>query len=182
MIPALLYRFTWKTAPYSVDSLKIASRPCPDWLMQSVPYQIDQKRDLPAANNPFYKDYCGTCHFAYQPGLLPSDSWELILNNLEDHFGETVELDPEIKIHISGYLNNNSANLSPAKISRKIVKSIGNAAPLRITQTPYFQSKHHEIRLTDSNRERIGSLSNCMACHSTAEDGIYDDDNARIPR
>ncbi|MBU0973733.1 MAG: diheme cytochrome c, partial [Proteobacteria bacterium] len=32
------------------------------------------------------------------------------------------------------------------------------------------------------NRESIGSLSNCIACHTTAEDGIYDDDNVKIPK
>ena len=34
---------------------------------------------LSAVNNPTYKEQCGGCHFAYQPGLLPSGSWEKIL-------------------------------------------------------------------------------------------------------
>jgi hypothetical protein len=28
----------------------------------------------------------------------------------------------------------------------------------------------------------IGALSNCPACHTTAEKGIYDDDYVSIPR
>ena len=31
-------------------------------------------------------------------------------------------------------------------------------------------------------RESIGSLSNCLACHITAEEGIYEDDNVKIPK
>ena len=30
--------------------------------------------------------------------------------------------------------------------------------------------------------ESIGSLSNCGACHTGAEKGIYDDDSVTIPR
>ena len=30
--------------------------------------------------------------------------------------------------------------------------------------------------------ESIGSISNCVACHTTAEEGIYDDEDVKIPR
>ena len=53
------------------------------------------KRDLTTVNNPTYTENCGACHFAYQPGLLPSGSWDKILKGLADHFGEAVEFDPE---------------------------------------------------------------------------------------
>ncbi|MDZ7696298.1 MAG: hypothetical protein U5R49_04980 [Deltaproteobacteria bacterium] len=32
-----------------------------------------------------------------------------------------------------------------------------------------------------SERESIGSFSNCAACHTTAEKGTYDDDGIQIP-
>ncbi|MDA3895761.1 MAG: hypothetical protein PF482_06415 [Desulfobacteraceae bacterium] len=31
-------------------------------------------------------------------------------------------------------------------------------------------------------RKSIGSLSNCSACHTTAESGDYDHDNVEIPK
>ena len=31
-------------------------------------------------------------------------------------------------------------------------------------------------------RESVGSLANCAACHITAEKGIYDDDDVKIPK
>jgi hypothetical protein len=30
-------------------------------------------------------------------------------------------------------------------------------------------------------RKSIGSMANCEACHITAEKGIYDDDDVKIP-
>jgi hypothetical protein len=140
------------------------------------------KHNLTVVNNLMYSENCGTCHFTYQPGLLPSTSWKKILNSLPDHFGEDVDFDEESKKTIAEYLKTNAAEYSSAKISGKIVRSLGSQTPSRITQIPYIQHKHHEIRLAVFKRESIRSLSNCVACHTTAENGIYDDDNVTIPR
>ena len=133
-------------------------------------------------NNPTYKEECGACHFAYQPELLPGASWMKILTNLDDHFGESIELDDDSKKVISDYLKSNSAEYSSAKRAVKIMRSLGNHVPIRITHTPYIREKHHELNPEALKREAIGSLSNCIACHTTAEKGIYDDDNVKIPQ
>lgn len=145
----------------------------------------DNKHDgsyLKPVNNPTYKEECGGCHFAYQPELLPSASWMKILSNLDDHFGESIELDEDSKRVISDYLKSNSAEYSSAKRAVKIMRSLGNQVPLRITDVPYIREKHHEISPNVLNRESIGSLSNCVACHTTAEKGIYEDDHVKIPK
>lgn len=143
--------------------------------------EYTDKRDTETVNDPMYAESCGACHFAYQPGLLPSGSWDKILNGLADHFGEAVEVDPESKKRIAEYLTANAANSATAKLSAKIMKSLGDQTPLRITQTPYIQRRHHEIQPDVFKRETIGSLSNCSACHQAAEKGIYDDDDVTIP-
>jgi hypothetical protein len=140
------------------------------------------KAVLTIVNNLMYKENCGTCHFAYQPELLPSGSWAKILTDLAGHFGEAVQLDPESKKIIAEYLKKNAADYSSTKLSAKIIKSIGTQTPQRITEIPYIQKNHHEISQDVVKRESIGSLSNCLACHTTAEKGIYDDDNVTIPR
>jgi hypothetical protein len=142
----------------------------------------NSKRNLAIVNNSRYIENCGACHFAYQPGLLPSGSWDKILNNLAGHFGEDIELDPESKKIIFEYLEGSAADYSSAKLSAKIMRSLGNQTPLRITQVPYIQRKHHEIQLNVFKRESIGSPSNCLACHKTAEKGVYDDDDVTMPR
>ena len=133
-------------------------------------------------NNSVYKEECGACHFAYQPELLPQASWMKILTNLDDHFGESIELDDDSKKVISDYLKSNSAEYSSAKRAVKIMRSLGNHVPMRITDTPYIREKHHELNSEVLKREAIGSLSNCIACHTTAEKGIYDDDNVKIAK
>ena len=145
----------------------------------------DNKHDgsyLKPVNNMTYKEECGGCHFAYQPELLPSASWMKILRNLDDHFGESIELDEDSKRVISDYLKSNSAEYSSAKRAVKIMRSLGNQVPLRITDVPYIREKHHEISPNVLKRESIGSLSNCIACHTTAEKGIYEDDHVKIPK
>lgn len=140
------------------------------------------REHLVPVNNPTYKEQCGACHFAYQPGLMPSGSWEKIIAGLDDHFGDFVDLDRDSRKIIADYLRANAADRSFSKRSAKIMESLGGQSPLRITDVPYIRRKHHEIDPAVFRRKSIGSLSNCSACHTSAEQGIYEDDDVRIPR
>ena len=132
--------------------------------------------------NQTYKEACGACHFAYQPGLLPSGSWAKLLSNLKDHFGETVEIDAASNGVIEKYLIDNAAERSQGKRSHKIVRSLKGETPSRITEIPYVRRKHRDIPPEVFTRKTVGSLSNCSACHRTADQGIYEDDNVTIPK
>ena len=92
-----------------------------------------------------------------------------------------IELDDDSRKTIAAYLKSNSAEYSSAKRAVKIMRSLRNQVPLKITDIPYIIEKHHEISPNILKRESIGSLSNCIACHTTAEKGIYEDDNVKIP-
>ncbi len=135
---------------------------------------------LKAVNNSVYKEQCGSCHFAYQPELLPSGGWKKILAEPE-HFGESLNLNIETKEAIAGYLDTNAAENSNAKIAGKIIKSLRGQIPIRITDVPYIQKKHRKIGSDTLKRKSIGSLSNCSACHKKAEQGNYDEDYLSIP-
>ena len=137
--------------------------------------------DLKPVANPAYQEHCGACHFAYQPELLPSTSWKRIVDQLADHFGESFELDPEAQKAVLTYLETNGAEHSTAKRAVKIMKSVGSSAPMRITEIPYIRDKHRKVSKSVLDRSSIGSLSNCAACHRTAEQGNYDDDFVVIP-
>ena len=139
-------------------------------------------RHLEAVNNPTYKENCGACHLAYQPELLPSSSWRGILGQLDDHFDEVLELDSATQKVILPYLETNAAENSTAKRAVKIMRSLGSTTPMRITDIPYIRHKHHEISPSVFDRQKIGSFSNCDACHQRAEEGIYDDDFVVIPK
>ena len=52
----------------------------------------------------------------------------------------------------------------------------------KITDIPYIRRKHHKLDPAVSKRESVGSLANCPACHISAEKGIYDDDDVKVPK
>jgi len=133
--------------------------------------------------SPQYLEECGSCHFPYQPGLLPARSWTKMMATLDNHFGENAELPADSAKAIESYLLENSADQSNYKRSVKIMNSIraGNA-PLRISETPYFIKKHDELsrKMVQDNPE-VRSFSNCDACHTTAATGSYEENDIRIP-
>ncbi len=142
----------------------------------------DEEHYMKPVSNPVYKQVCGACHFAYLPELLPSGSWRLILDNHGQYFGTDTGIDMNTKDAILQYLIGNAAEQSRAKRSKKIMKSIRGNLPTRITDIPYIREKHDEVSSDVFNRKSVGSFSNCVACHTTAEQGIFEDDNVVIPK
>lgn len=140
-----------------------------------------KKVDFRPASNTVYKTTCEGCHFLYPPELLPGSSWKMIIDRLPDHFGEQLSMEPKSREVISQYLTENGADRSASKKSLKILKSLNGQIPMRITGIPYIQKKHREIKPEILNRKTIGSLSNCKACHKTAEQGNFSDDFVTIP-
>ncbi len=144
-----------------------------------------RQKEVNPVNNKVYQEECGSCHFAYQPGLLPSQSWEKLLNDkaLADHFGDNAELDADTLKEVRAFALENAADKSYYKRARKIAKSTeGGEAPLRITEVRYIKRKHNEIpeKMIKGNKD-VKSLSYCDACHTKAKDGMYDEDAVRIP-
>lgn len=130
-----------------------------------------------------YLDECGACHFAFQPELLPARSWQRMMLKLEDHFGSNAVLDKETNLKILNLLNAESGDFNPSKRAYKFIRSIKpNEAPLRITETRYFKDKHNEVEESTYKRASIGSPSNCIACHITADKGEYGDKFIKVPR
>jgi len=54
--------------------------------------------------------------------------------------------------------------------------------PPRISQTRWFERKHHEVSEAKFAREAVGGRFNCVACHRDAEHGDFDEDRVKIPR
>ena len=113
------------------------------------------------------KTECSACHMAYSPSFLPKESWQAIMGDLENHFGEDASLDPALTAEIEAYLALNAANW----------RSVSNPPPLRITELRWFRGEHgsrtRKRAISDPN---IGSMSNCQGCHRGADRGWFDDD------
>lgn len=98
-------------------------------------------------DEPLYATECGSCHYAYPPGLLPSASWKVLMSGLADHFGENAELAPDTQRKLEDYLARNSAEHDPGWIARGIPRSLQSRTETvaRITETPYFVRQHDEL-------------------------------------
>jgi hypothetical protein len=150
--------------------------------------RVDEKHEsdgmirVTPVTNQTYREACGSCHFPYQPWLLPSGSWGKLLSNLKNHFGETVDIGAESKGVIEKYLTENAAETSGAKRAMKIMKSLKGQTPSRITDIPYIRHKHRDVSPEVFARKSVGSSSNCLACHKTADQGIYEDDDVVVPK
>ena len=141
------------------------------------------KPEVAPVTNALYKEECGSCHFAYQPGFLPERSWNKIMSSLASHFGDNAELSAATHQKILSYLIDNSADRVNDRRSVKIMRSIApTSAPLRITELAYIKHEHDEIpsRLITGN-DKVNSLSRCDACHQTAQEGYFNESQIRIP-
>ncbi len=143
----------------------------------------DSKPGVAPVENPYYLEECGSCHFAYQPGLLPARSWSKLMAGLDDHFGENAELPAEDAKILEDYLVGNSADKSNHKRSKKIMKRMPSTdTPLRITETRYFIKKHDELsRNMVQGNPQVESISRCDSCHKQAAKGSFEEDEIEIP-
>lgn len=134
-------------------------------------------------HNATWRSECGSCHLAYHPTLLPARSWEALLEQQTDHFGEDLALDPETLAAIRAFLTHNAAETRLTEPAWKIGASIPvGETPLRITETPYWKRKHQDISEQVWHRPRVGGKANCGACHLDAEQGTFEDAAMRLPK
>ena len=126
---------------------------------------------------------CSDCHMAYQPQMLPQRSWRKLMDGLPDHFDEELSLDEETTQQVLRYLLDNAADRSETKGARKFLRGLGSGDdPIRITDTPRWKEKHHELPETVWSDPRLAFKGECGVCHTEAERGLYDDDEGlRLP-
>ncbi len=128
---------------------------------------------MPAAVNATFQQECGSCHVAYAPGLLPAASWTKIMGGLDKHFGVDASLSAAENKAVTDFLVKNASNRWTA-----------STAPLRITESVWFKSKHdsHEINPAVWKRPAVKGAFNCSACHTTSDKGDFSERNIRIPK
>ena len=137
--------------------------------------------EAPAGTAETYAKECGACHHAYYPGLLPARSWEKLLADPRDHFGEQLPLASQALAQVRAYLAATAADVAGNKRSRKIMADLGSARPMRITDIGYLRAKHRKLPQEVWARPAVGGFNNCNACHKGASAGDFDDDSAVIP-
>lgn len=139
-----------------------------------------------AVNDALYKKECGTCHFAYSPGLMPARSWRLQLERMATgkHFGESVQLSPDARAKIQDYLTRNAADVSPYEGSKTFMERIPpSQTPYRLSGIALFREMHtviHEV-INTKNKVKVRSVTNCNACHRRADEGSFGNSELYIP-
>ena len=135
-------------------------------------------------DNTLYVAECSSCHFAYQPGLLPEASWRKLMANLSDHFGENAELTPETQKLLTDYLIQNAAEKDGGWLARDVLRDADKRSEpvIRITETTFFIHEHDELppRMWRDN-PKVASMSNCSACHTKADNASFDEHQVVIP-
>ncbi|MEO5377657.1 MAG: diheme cytochrome c [Magnetococcus sp. DMHC-6] len=131
-----------------------------------------KKSTRPIPYDPEYVKECGACHIAYPPKLLPTASWEKLMSDLTNHFGENAELDSAIQTRLTTYLQKSS----------KPSKSTKQEPLVRISEQRWFTKDHKEIKtkIAKSDKETI-KLSSCNTCHPNAARGSFEEDEINIP-
>ncbi|MGC9419967.1 MAG: diheme cytochrome c [Rhodovulum sp.] len=121
---------------------------------------------MPPVTHPATAEECSACHMAYPAGFLPARSWQAIMGDLENHFGEDARLDDATRAEIEAYLVLNAAP--------RVRRVPDSATPLRISELPWFKHEH-DREVSQRMMERAKSMSNCVACHKGAERGYFED-------
>ncbi len=154
-------------------------------LVTSFDPKAEEKGGFAAVTDAKYQSECGACHFAYLPGMLPARSWDALLTKSNEHFGETLSLDPENLRHIRTFLTANAADRSDRLGSETFLRRLPEqSTPLRITNLPAFKGYHfsvlykmglerglHSVR--DLSPNAVKAVLNCNTCHEGAEAGSF---------
>jgi hypothetical protein len=146
----------------------------------------DSLRGFLAATDPTYVKECGTCHFAYSPGLLPARSWMRQLDRMATakHFGESIELAPATRAKIQDYLTKNAADVSPYEGSKTFMERIpASQTPYRFSDVQLFRQMHTVIWevINIKTKVKVRNLANCNACHQKAAEGSFGLDELYVP-
>ncbi len=134
--------------------------------------------DGPANTTPLlpkYKQECAACHTPYPAGMLPAASWKRIMGGLNKHYGTDASMDEASVREISVWLGANAGTY----------KRVSEEPPQdRITQSAWFLRKHNarEVAPEVWKRASVGGASNCVACHSGAAQGNFNERDIRIPK
>ncbi len=119
-----------------------------------------------------YVQECASCHVAYPAGMLPAASWRRLMSGLDKHFGTNATLDEQDLRFISQWLmtHADTRNTTSPPVPQD-----------RITRTDWFVREHRHIEPTTWRLPSVRSASNCIACHTAADQGSFRERELRMP-
>ena len=132
--------------------------------------------------NDAYETECGDCHLPFHPSLLPAKSWQDMMANLDDHFGEDATLyDDATVVEITAYLTEFGGDKWDTEAANRFL-NVDPEKPYQITATPYWIRKHEDVKPEHFKLKKVGVKSNCGGCHTDHYSGRFDDQKIKIPK
>ncbi|MFO7593429.1 MAG: cytochrome b/b6 domain-containing protein [Pseudomonadota bacterium] len=132
--------------------------------------------------NEKWQEACSECHMAYHPSLLPARSWQRMLDEQSEHFGEDLFLAPKTVSTLRDYASFNSAGQIEREAGWRTLRSLpADETPLRITDTPYWKRVHRDIDAAVWRQPSVNGKFNCAACHRDAKSGGFMNGAMRLP-
>lgn len=131
--------------------------------------------------DPLVEAECGACHGAFHPSLLPAAEWTALMATLSDHFGEDASLDSETTSNIEAWLTAHSAETADTWPARALSQTTPEA-PFTVTQTRFWQHMHGDFPDEVFTDPAVAGRSNCAACHSDANRGLFSPFAIELPK
>ncbi|MEO5336130.1 MAG: cytochrome b/b6 domain-containing protein [Magnetospirillum sp. WYHS-4] len=128
-----------------------------------------------------FEKECGACHGLYHPSLLPATSWEALMEDLSDHFGENASLPPAAAVAIAAHLRTYAAESWDSEAANRL-RQVSAEEPLRISGSPFWRHRHRKIPDAVFAAKPVSSRANCFACHGDAAGGRFADTAIRFPK
>lgn len=119
---------------------------------------VDEATGNYKAGLEIYLENCSSCHIPIPPAVLPTETWETILENPYDHYGTRLEgLVRFTQVLMWEYVSNYSRQLL-----------VNETKPKYIAQSRYFFALHPQVKLPNPITHR-----SCIECHPQASDFKY---------
>lgn len=131
---------------------------------------LAQAADPPTSAADAWRSECSSCHIAYSPRLLPAASWQELMRTLDKHFGVDASVEPDVATTIARYLETNAGRNRSA-----------STPATRITEQSWFKREHDEAARYVGVGKKITSWSDCAACHTSADQGRFNEHDIRLP-
>jgi hypothetical protein len=136
------------------------------------------KLRLPADAPPAFQAECASCHVAFPPQLLAAEDWRRVMASLDKHYGDNASLDEKTRRVIEDFLVKNAGSPKKYGAGGTTPANVGagktvSGEPPRLTASPWFTRKHHEVARADWTHPKVKSPANCAACHTKAAEGSY---------
>ena len=100
-----------------------------------------------------YLENCASCHIPIPAEVLPTERWQDILNNTQNHYGTALPTSVKVTARLMWtYLRNYSRPANP-----------GETLPQYVTSSRYLKALHPQVELPKPT-----SHQSCTSCHPSA--------------